>query len=152
MFLEFCDSSGRNRYSLACKKCSPLVYGDYVPVTMYAEGDTVYVDAELSAGQPDVPAVRFKRNELRVHPWNWDINESENAVEVVNENGIPVFQYIRKRPDYIAVTGIFYMPNGRILVADEDRAYFVPKFPSTAPIKAIFKYPSWKYRGVYVDQ
>ena len=131
------------------KVCSPLDYHGFRPVRMYAEGDTVYVDADLSNGTNT--AIQFRRNELVVRPWNWDINQSDRALEIVDANEVVIFQYIRKRPDFIAVNGIFQMPDGKILVADEEHISFVDAFPSKSPITPIFKYPSWKYSGKYQD-
>ncbi len=87
-------------------------------------------------------------------PANWDINSSENAFEIAVDGKTPVFQMIRRDENTIEVDGVFN--NGR------DTEYVTPEGMLHNPLKPpgsrgsqykalglIFKYPSWKYPGVY---
>lgn len=81
-------------------------------------------------------------------PHNWDSNKNENALEVVNEAGAPIYQLIYKRDGHIVVNGAFPFPGGLVL-ADEQRMVMNPSLPAKLELKRIFKYPSWKYPAEY---
>lgn len=99
-----------------------------------------------------LPPVEVDDNEFKVRPLDWDRNSSLNAFEVVSANGFPVFQMIRKTPAHIVVNGIFITPAG-IFWASENRTYGAsPTPPGGFYLRPIFRYPSWKYPGVYADQ
>jgi hypothetical protein len=124
----------------------PMRIAGFVPVTLHVVGDNVFADAEVYGGQGK-PTIKIVRNEFEVTPPGWDKNSSENAFEVVDEKQIPVFQMIYETPSRIVIKGYIILPNGRLLFADDKGLSFdlLPK----KPLDRIFKYPAWKYPGVY---
>lgn len=105
------------------------------PLAVYIEDRTFFVDTHIGDGSGR-DAIEVKRNNLTVKPAEWDRNFSANAVEVVDANQRPIFQMIRKRANLIQVAGLF-AAKGAIFDA--------------RPIKALFKYPAWKFPGIYSD-
>jgi hypothetical protein len=123
----------------------PFYFGGYIPVKLYVEDGKLYADVKLYGGA-ELPPVEIIHNEYVVRPKNWDINKSQEALEVVNEKLEPVFQLIYAKPSHIIVNGIFPYPGGLVL-ANESGLLINPTVPTTFTIKRIFKYPSWKYPG-----
>lgn len=72
------------------------------------------------------------------------------ALEIINENQVPVFQFIYKTPSHIVFNGIFPYPGG-LLFASEEGVLINPVLPATVRLKRIFKYPSWKYPSQYEE-
>ncbi len=124
----------------------PLRISGFVPVTLHLVDNNLYADTEVYAG-PSKAAIKIKANEFEVTPLGWDKNSSENAFEVVNERQMPVFQMIYESPSRIVIKGYLILPNGRLLFASETGLSFdlLPK----KPLDRIFKYPAWKYPGIY---
>ena len=88
--------------------------------------------------------------EFSVRNLFWDRNFSSNALEVVDEKGQVIFQMIRESESKILINGIFPLPDGTFLIADDTdmRRTAKPELPS---VKVLFKYPSWKYPNQYAD-
>jgi hypothetical protein len=86
----------------------------------------------------------------------WDSNSSTTAFEIVNELHSPIFQFIRESDSQIAVYGAFQGRNGVTFMTKGPTIPSVKNFnyhSDTVPgLKAIFKYPSWKYPGQYADE
>ncbi|MEI9866427.1 MAG: hypothetical protein WDN00_18100 [Limisphaerales bacterium] len=115
-----------------------------------------------------------------INPAQYDRNYSESAFEVVSPEGVPVFQVIYQHPNYISVNGIFLcaptnglpLPkdnpvlklwNGKSMAAMcsfETNCFLIPLNSAAdyrhaiLPFKelALFKYPSFKYKGEYANQ
>lgn len=121
------------------------------PGTLYSKNGVLYVDTVVmdAAGGP---AIKIVKNEFTVKPADWDKNFTADAFEVVNGQGLPVFQLIRKGLGRIVMFGIFYGNNGQLLIADEYgvRSGIYANVRQFKP-KPIFKYPAWKFRGKYAD-
>ena len=115
---------------------------------LYAQNGKVYIDVALTDGSGHLP-VEIRKNVFVIRPPNWDRNSSATALEVVNENLVPVFQLIFRSPSQIQINGIFPTPKGDLLVVEESRVRLNPPLPTLFSIKRIFKYPSWKYPGQY---
>ncbi len=130
----------------------PFMFDDFAPVTLHMKGNVFLFHFKIWGGNGK-PPVEVKDNEFIVRNLGYDRNSSANALEIVNADGIPLFQMIRKTPTDIVVNGVFPMPRGGIIIAgpkgmignasqsDLDGFRLVP----------IFKYPSWKYPGQYSD-
>jgi hypothetical protein len=107
-------------------------------------------------------------------PPNWDRNFSTNAFEIVREDSTPVLQVIYRRADVIEVYGVFMLDRNHVFVtfgptnslwlqnltADNTNVTVDSSFEilSTTAFQAdfvkrkpLFKYPSYKYPGVYAE-
>jgi hypothetical protein len=126
---------------------SPFNFGGHLPIQVYVEGDKLYTDVEVF-GKSGLPPIKITKNVLSGLPHNWDSNKNENALEVVDENGVPIYQLIYKQDGHILVNGIFPFPGGLVL-ADDKQMVMNPSLPAMLELKKIFKYPSWKYPAVY---
>jgi hypothetical protein len=130
----------------------PRYQGLELPVSIYVEDDNLYVDGTF-AGPHGQPLIKIQKNQLSINTSNGviDKNCSDNAIEVVaalNDSWRVIFQLVREGPDRIVIKGGFPTPNG-VVIAD-DHKLTVGAF-SDVDISPIFKYPSWKYRGVYAE-
>ncbi len=125
----------------------PFDLGGHVPIKVYMEGKILYADVEVF-GEAGLPPIKIKKNVLFDLPHNWDSNKSESALEVVDENSVPVYQLIYKRDGHIILNGIFPFPGGLVL-ADDKEMVVNPRLPANLVLRRIFKYPSWKYPAVY---
>ena len=126
---------------------SPFNFGGHLPVQVYVEANKLYADVEVFS-ESGLPPIKITKNVLSGLPHNWDSNKNENALEVVNENGMPIYQLIYKSNGHILLNGIFPFPGGLVL-ADDKQMILNPGLPAKLELKKIFKYPSWKYPAVY---
>jgi len=121
----------------AHKQNGLLNIGGETPLSMYIQDGVFYVDALINdrAGRE---AVRLTKSTVEeVMPPGWDRNFSATALEVVDGRQRPVFQMIRKRSNLIQINGLFVSKSGAVVDVRAE--------------KALFKYPGWKYPGVYAD-
>mgnify|MGYP001568959281 CR=1 FL=1 len=125
----------------------PFNFGGFKPIKIYFSEGKLYADVKIYRGV-NLPSLELKRNKLINKPPDWDFNSNKNALEVVNEKQIPIYQFFYKTPSHIVMNGIFPFPGGLIL-ANENGAIINPILPATFSLKRIFKYPSWKYPGKY---
>jgi hypothetical protein len=123
----------------------PFNFAGFTPVRVYVEKGKLYADVTVYGGAAGA-SVEIKHNNFVVRPPNWDRNSNLTALEVVNENQLPVFQFIYKTPSHIVLNGIFPFPGGLIL-ANESGMVINPILPTTFVLNRIFRYPSWKYPG-----
>ena len=130
----------------------PFLFGGYAPVTVTMKGDKLLFNFKVWGGEGK-PPIEVKNNDFTVRvPMGWDRNSSANALEVVNANGAPVFQMIRKNATDIVVSGVFPTPSGFLLAGPEGAITGAkPEQISNFHLKPLFKYPSWKYPGQYAD-
>lgn len=121
----------------------------------------ILVDADVFT-KPNDPPMRIRRNEITNRPLRgperergWDKNYSQNnsAIEIVNEEGVPVFQIIYLDEAQVVINGVF-VRGERITVLDNGQTHFGFKgdIVTREPIKRIFKYPSWKYLHVFEEE
>lgn len=122
-----------------------FVFGDYHPVDLYIENNILYADVNIFGGY-GLPPIEIKRNKLFNKPDNWDFNSNENALEIVEENQLPVYQFFYKNKSHIVMNGIFSYPGG-LIFANKNGVIFNPPMSTSFKLKRIFKYPSWKYPG-----
>jgi hypothetical protein len=144
----------------------PIKMGDFIPIRGHFRGDILYCDVTLWGG-PDEPPVEIKNNEFVVRRSDWDRNFSENAFEVVNDQGLPMLQVIRKTPSHWVVNGVFTSAAG-VLIATDKGTGFAGNVRNITPeqrreqnqqiqetlsdLKPIFKYPSYRHQGEYIDK
>ena len=112
------------------------MFNNYRPVELYIENGQLYADVKIYGGS-GFPPIEIKKNKLSNKPKDWDFNSNEKAMEIVNGNGVPIYQFFYKKPSHIVMNGVFPYPGGLTLL------------PITFKLKRIFKYPSWKYPGEY---
>jgi hypothetical protein len=120
------------------------------PVVIWVKDGSLRFDMTLKTqkGQNIV----FRNNEMIDPPPSWDINSGENAFEVVDQQGTPVLQLVKKTETQILLFGEFVFAKGTI-IADEENSIIDThaKSATHAKLRKLFKYPSWKYPGVYLD-
>ncbi len=121
---------------------------DDTPVVIaYVERGKLYADVSIYDA-PDRKVVQIKRNVFVVGMPSWDYNSNENAFEVVNQGGVPMFQLYYKTPSHIVINGVVQSSEGTVVYLTEAGMSDNPK---TYNVKPIFKYPAWKYPGQYAD-
>jgi hypothetical protein len=126
-----------------------MMINGYTPVTLHMKGNTLLFHFKVwnSDGEPPIEVID---NEFVVRFPGFDKNSNANALEVVNMNGVPVFQMIRKTPTHLVVNGIFPTPAGLFLAGPEGlMTNAKPVHLANFHLKPIFKYPAWKYPGQY---
>jgi hypothetical protein len=137
--------------SLRKKAAKPFMFGGKAPVILSMKGDTLMVEFSVWSGD-EKPLIEVKDNEFTVRVPGCDKNSSAKALEIINANGVVLFQLIRKSSTNVAINGIFPSPIGLILAGPDGtitgaRQSDLDHFR----LKPIFKYPAWKYPGQYAD-
>jgi hypothetical protein len=134
----------------------PLQVGNSLPIEIRITNDDkiLFTFKSWDAGLP----IEVKDNEVKIGNDQVQRNFSANAFEVVNKAGEPLFQMIRKDAGTIHINGIF--PTGKISqitgkplllwISDGTGLYWSSIKPNPW-LKPIFKYPAWKYPGVFAD-
>ena len=134
-----------------------------IPIAeIYIKEGLLCVDATTIEG------VRIRENHFTDLPPGWDYNGNDFAVEIINDEGVPVYQLKRARPLLIEFNGVILCNEGKGVAtiwehpSGEDMAgrLFGPamlraevKDGVRAPpaviinIKRMFKYPSGQFRG-----
>jgi len=126
----------------------PFYLNGFKPVKIYVRNGMPYADVKIYGGS-GFPPIEIMNNQLLNKPPSWDFNSNENALEVVNENHVPMYQFYYKSPSHIVVKGAFPFPGGLLLASKG--VIGNPTIPTDFKLDRIFKYPSWKYPGVYDD-
>ena len=145
--------TGVSLEALKKRDSTPFQLGGFVPVRIHIKDDVPYCDVTLWGGQRK-PPVEVKENEFSVTPSGWDRNFTTNALEVVDEKGVPIFQMIRKTQTHYVANGYFVFPGGIVVATDKGTSIINNPNRVDVPVGAlspIFKYPSWKYPGKYAD-
>ncbi len=142
-------SAGYSRQALSEAPREPFRLSGYSPAKLYLEGGKLYADVSIYGGS-GLPPIQIKHNKLINKPPEWDFNSNAKALEIVNDKGIPVYQFYYKTPSHIVMNGISPFPGGLIL-ANESGAALNPFLPAQFKLKPMFKYPSWKYPGEYSE-
>ncbi len=125
----------------------PYNFGGYSPVKLYIKNNNLFADVRIYGGS-GLPPIEIKQNELKNKPGDWDFNSNDKALEVVDKNKNPMYQFFYKTSSHIVVNGIFPFPGG-LIIANDEGAVLNPFLPATFKLKRIFKYPSWKCPGEY---
>lgn len=141
-------TAGYKSERLITEKVTPVMVPG-VKLFAYIENNVLYADTEFYGGQGHT--ISISKNTLSGLPPKWDYNSTNKALEIVNENVVPIYQLIYKTPNHICINGVFPSASGLIL-ADEDGMHINPKLPIPLKIKRIFKYPSYQHPGVYEEE
>jgi len=140
-FTSVCDVAALEKGG----RCTVVDFGGPV-IQAYMECGKLYVDVSLFNGVDKSPVKITGRDFKNNLPPNWDRNFNANALEVVNEKGLPVFQLINRTPNHIHLNGLFVAPAGMIF-GNGDVMVHNPKLPVTVSYKRVFRYPSRQYQG-----
>jgi hypothetical protein len=125
-----------------------FVLNNYRPVDLYIENGQLYADVSIYGGR-GLPPIEIKKNKLSNKPEDWDFNSNTNAMEIVNEHQLPIYQFFYKTPSHIVMNGIFPFSDGYIM--GNESGAIVSKLPTAINLKRLFKYPSWKFPGEYEE-
>jgi hypothetical protein len=125
--------------------------GGFVPFRLSKAADgSIGVNVKVWGGTPNTSIIEINGDDVVIRPPNWDRNMNDNALEIVDQDANPVFQLIRLRPSHFLITGIFPVPGGGFMLAGDHGISYVATVPADFTITPIFRYPSWKYPGVYL--
>jgi hypothetical protein len=123
---------------------------DLSPIVFSLKNDELLISTDIYHGD-SMPAVKLRNNAITdMRIVGWDRNSSEAALEIVDEKGCPVFQFIRKTPFQAVLYGSFTDREGKPVFANEKGVRFDGKL-TECELKPVFKYPAWKYPGQYAD-
>lgn len=132
------------------RRSEPMTAGGDTPVIVYIKNGNLAIDAEVFAGEME-PPMHVRNNELSDRPARWDKNtDNEHALEIVNENTLPVLQIIYSDEARATIKGVFVNQKVAAIIDDEIRGVSKREVVRY-PIKRLFKYPSWKYPGVFEE-
>jgi hypothetical protein len=139
----------------------PRSSNDEARLVVTVNDNQLFIDADLFTS-PGEPPMRVRRNEISGRPlkkWEdpgWDKQSSESALEIVNQDRFPVLQILYLDNAQVIVNGVFVsgeratiLTNERTVVAQKSE---LNEFLKHFPIKRLFKYPAWKYKGLYEDE
>jgi len=145
-FTCFCKISDLNNK----KPITPFYINGFYPITLYIENGKPYIDTQIYSLR-GMPPIEIKHNEISNMPPNWDLNSNERALEIVDENNNPVFQYIYKTSSHIIFKGIIVGPRGELVLADKKLTICYVK-PDNFKLIKIFKHPAWRYPGQFEEE
>jgi len=129
-----------------------FVAKDEPSLEAFVSDGKLYFNAKLFGGSGN--QVSIAKNELVNDKSCWDRNYNNSALEVVNQNGIPMLQVIYTNSHRAEVYGVFQASDGAFLVATPSTSILNPgdiRKVKGYPLKKIFRYPSRKYPGEEVD-
>jgi hypothetical protein len=130
--------------------------GDVNGVVISVSDGQLLVDADIFTRAGEAP-MRIRGNQIQDRPMDWmqpgwDRNSSPNALEIVNEERLPVFQIIYKDQAQAVINGVF-VHGEKVTVLDNEQTRFGLKGGiASQPIRRIFKYPAWKHPGEFEDE
>jgi len=118
----------------------------------HVSNNRFFADVTIPDAFPFGP-FKLSGNKIDGHlPSAWQMNCDANAVEIVNNDFVPVYQVIYRRPNVIEIYGEFVVGNGVYVLTRqgmEGRRDFVD--PAVLELKRIFKYPATSYPGQRVE-
>jgi hypothetical protein len=133
------------------RQMPPFNFEGYTPVIVHMLDGQMHLRFRIWNGDEKSP-IEVNDNQFVVRPPGWDSNFSDNALEVVDQHHRVIFQMIKRTPTRVLVNGIFPKPNGRLIVAGNGSCWpNVAAIPGGFVLRPLFKYPLWKYRGVYAE-
>jgi hypothetical protein len=129
-----------------------------LPIAIYLKDGVVCADVTMSGGawdieqgRPGVDDIKIDCGKFRVENPAYDKNWSKNALEIVRDNKVSIFQMIYKNSNTIEINGIFLIGHDQALFVSPDEPPIVVKTTDpnfqTYGLNPIFKYPSWQFQG-----
>jgi len=145
-------AAGYHLSLLGKQHMQPFYLNGYVPITVYSNGNALLFDFKMWNG-PNGPSVEVINNSFTATvPRGWDKNSSANALEVVDDEGRPMFQMIRQTSTEVVINGVFPLPDGQVLIAGPSSGRITaPSNGVKLALSPFFKYPSWKYPGQFAE-
>lgn len=119
----------------------------------YVENGRFFADADIVVDGPNVD-VQLTKNKLHKNIPAWDRCFNSTALEVVDENLLPMFQIIYTTPHDIVIYGFFKVDSAVYLFSPRgfiSRTESTPVTASDYPVQRIFSYPSRKTRCKEAD-
>jgi len=136
-----------------------------IPLSVNLQNDRLYLNASIAfdTGSHTTITIHGITPVDRLYPkeWGapklplkWDLNFSQNAIEVVDEKFLPVLQVVYLQPNEIRVNGYlaeagdkYYWMLGE--TTNEIRDF--PFYRKPRDLKPLFKYPSALHKGEYAN-
>jgi len=126
----------------------PIKLGGCTLVKLRLKGDLLIFSMKLRPPN-GTTQLEIENNEFTINMPGCDWNYTANALEVVDQQGLPVFQMIRKSPVRIVIFGCFTC-RGNVFFVGPDSMVENPIYPP-GHLSPIFKYPAWKFPGEYAN-
>jgi len=136
--------------------------GNGDPFVLNVKSNRFYVGFDMT--NKDVGLVKVRGNTSSPQlPQAWDMNMNSNALEIVTGKSVPIFQLFYRRPDEVAINGVFQLGGRFWFASEKELEWFgcsnqvigdnmLKQFEEqTSRNKPIFKYPAWRYPGEYAD-
>jgi hypothetical protein len=119
---------------------------------VYIRDGVFCLDAEIfGALQMSIPVITVTCNRIdsTLTP-GFDTNYTAQAVEVVDQNQVPILQLIFSNKRSIRVNGVFLSSDNKVWVySTQGVQHFDQGSAIQVPLTRLFKYPSWRYLGKY---
>lgn len=127
-------------------------------VSLYMKDGVLWADVNLFSPHQQYRAFALRGMTFQKIAPNWDVNASERAIEVIDENGVPFFQLIRTSNSHLQIDGLFRTSNIvwllgrngttiRTIKGDEAIRYVTP----SDFLPKMFVYPSWLHPGEMIN-
>jgi hypothetical protein len=153
------DTSNKKDWLKNGNLMRPLVIGPehYVPISVGIDKNgKLLLNCELIGGDQSNPfRIKIMNNVFDVASGFVQKNYNKTALEIADDNGVPLLQVIQIDKNQLAINGVFMLgtSEGKPVMAwawgNRYTVGITP--PSGFALKPIFKYPSWKYLGQYAD-
>lgn len=119
----------------------------------------LYIDVAIAGTHP-FGAFKLSGTRVEGHlPPLWDMNFHATAVEIVNNDNVPIYQIVYKRPEVVGVYG-FIVGSNSVFAISHSGIQTIPPFihgfdqgldPKILGLKRIFDYPALAYPGKRVE-
>jgi hypothetical protein len=132
-----------------------FTWNGITPFDGYVKNNRFYVDFDIPVHEPNTSKVIKIRN-MKIDPTQippeWDVNYSSNALEIVNEDNVPLCQVYYKNPFEVNINGIFIF-NGSCIAFGKNgmRGFGFNENPASLDLKPLFKYPANLHRGEFAN-
>jgi hypothetical protein len=131
--------------------------GTWKPVPVIAghvHNDAFFADVAIPGTFP-FGAFKLSGAKIDGHlPPTWDMNYDATAIEIVDQNEVPIYQIMYKRPEVIEIYGLFlvgdvaFSVTHRMAVSERIELGKGARFDAShLGLTKIFKYPSARYHG-----
>lgn len=138
-------------YTVGPEQYSPISVG------MDKNGKLLFTCTLVDGDESHPFQVQITNNVFSVASGLVQKNYNNVALEIADDEGVPLFQVIQESPNQLRINGVFLLgisPQTGTLIrlwAWDKYAETSPDQPKNFTLKPIFKYPSWKYLGQYAE-
>lgn len=127
-------------------------------ISLYVKDGAIWADITLYSPQQKYNAFALRGTSFRKIAPNWDVNASNRAIEVVNENGVPILQLVRSSNSHLRIDGLFRAENSILFLGRGDTSLAITKGleaksynPPPNFLPRLFRYPSSEYPREMVE-